>query len=192
MCSPSCSPPGMKTWRMLSSGIGLNLITLAVRTMISIIMITLIRFHDDPRNKKEDQTINNDMTKISKVSVIAASTYGCPLLGMHDFPAWANTTDCSSIMQWNQKTASFSFSEFFRSASLQVDLPAKLNNFRAELLLHSRPVMFTKKNLGKKPTKTSNRKFFSFVMCRLNDICARVFFNTFCNPQRTCTDNNCK
>ena len=89
----------MKTWRMLSSGIGLNLITLAVRIMISIIMITLIRFHDDPRNKKEDQTINNDMTKISKVSVIAASTYGCPLLGMHDFPAWANTTDCSSIMQ---------------------------------------------------------------------------------------------
>ena len=85
----------MKTWRMLSSGIGLNLITLAVRIMISIIMITLIRFHDDPRNKNDDQTIN----KISKVSVIAASTYGCPLLGMHDFPAWANTTDCSSIMQ---------------------------------------------------------------------------------------------
>jgi len=52
---------GMKTWRMLSSGICLNLITLAV-------------------------------------SVIAASTYGCPLLGMHDFPAWANTTDCSSIL----------------------------------------------------------------------------------------------
>merc|ERR1712013_164331 len=46
--------------RMVSSGVGLNLITLAV-------------------------------------SVIAASTYGCPLLGMHEFPIWANTTDCSIV-----------------------------------------------------------------------------------------------
>lgn len=51
---------GMKSWRMVSSGVGLNLITLAV-------------------------------------SVIAASTYGCPLLGMHEFPIWANTTNCSIV-----------------------------------------------------------------------------------------------
>jgi len=51
---------GMKSWRMVSSGVGLNLITLAV-------------------------------------SVIAASTYGCPLLQMHEFPIWANTTDCSIV-----------------------------------------------------------------------------------------------
>ena len=51
----------------------------------------------------------------SQVSVIAASTYGCPLLGMHDFPAWANTTDCSTILptQWNLNIAVFQLLHIF-------------------------------------------------------------------------------
>ena len=48
----------------------------------------------------------------SQVSVIAASTYGCPLLGMHEFPIWANTTDCSIVAasyQWTFFPSLFAF-----------------------------------------------------------------------------------